>query len=107
MPIDLPCVCRQVINGLDNSTSRDRVYAFSYTSLMDIMRDFSSISVTRIVIGFVLMVSVCVLSMLGLVGLVMSACHRCRVYYLSSTPIQRIIHFHNNNNRCGLSPRIA
>ncbi|PVD22694.1 hypothetical protein C0Q70_15950 [Pomacea canaliculata] len=44
-----------VINGLDNSTSRDRVYAFSYTSLMDIMRDFSSISVTRIVIGFVLM----------------------------------------------------
>ncbi|XP_076462162.1 protein patched homolog 1-like [Babylonia areolata] len=44
-----------VVNGMVNSTSRDNVYAFSYTSLMDIMQDFSSVSVTRVVIGYFLM----------------------------------------------------
>ncbi|KAL8597752.1 hypothetical protein ACOMHN_001711 [Nucella lapillus] len=43
------------VNGLGNSTSRDQVYAFSYTSLMDVMQDFSNISVTRIAVGYVLM----------------------------------------------------
>ncbi|KAK7490526.1 hypothetical protein BaRGS_00018312 [Batillaria attramentaria] len=44
-----------VVNNLGNSTTRDNVYAFSYTSLMDIMQDFSSISVSRVVIGYILM----------------------------------------------------
>lgn len=47
----------QAVNEIGkNSTARDNVYAFSYTSLMDIMKDFSSISVTRVVIGYILMV---------------------------------------------------
>ncbi|KAL8598952.1 hypothetical protein ACOMHN_006762 [Nucella lapillus] len=44
-----------VVNEVNNATTRDNIHSFSYTSLMDIMEDFSSISVTRIVIGYVLM----------------------------------------------------
>ncbi|XP_076440508.1 protein patched homolog 1-like isoform X2 [Babylonia areolata] len=44
-----------VVNEVNNATTRDNIYSFSYTSLMDIMEDFSSISVTRVVIGYVLM----------------------------------------------------
>lgn len=44
-----------VVNKVSNSTVRDNVYAFSYTSLMDIMYDFSSISISRVVIGYILM----------------------------------------------------
>ncbi|CAL1543201.1 unnamed protein product, partial [Lymnaea stagnalis] len=45
----------QVVNNYGNETNKDNIHGFSYTSLMDIMKDFSSISVTRVVLGYVLM----------------------------------------------------
>ena len=50
-------VSLQVVNNFGNESNKDNLHAFSYTSLMDIMRDFSSLSVTRVVLGYVLMVS--------------------------------------------------
>lgn len=47
----------QIVNKIANDSARDNVYAFSYTSLLDIMKDFSSISGVRVVLGYVLMVS--------------------------------------------------
>ncbi|KAK7100530.1 hypothetical protein V1264_023464 [Littorina saxatilis] len=44
-----------LVNDINNATTRDNINAFSFTSLMDIMKDFSNISLTRIVIGYVLM----------------------------------------------------
>ena len=34
------------------------MYVFSYTSLLDIMRDFSSVSIVRVAFGYVLMVCI-------------------------------------------------
>lgn len=45
------------IGKITNSTSHDEVYAFSTTSLMDIMKEFSSFSIVRVALGYVLMVS--------------------------------------------------
>lgn len=56
----LNCKSAQVINRFGNESNKDNLYAFSYTSLMDIMKNFSNISVTRVVLGYVLMVSVSV-----------------------------------------------
>ena len=47
----------QVVNGFSNETNPENLHGFSFTSLMDIMKDFSNISVTRVVLGYVLMVS--------------------------------------------------
>jgi hypothetical protein len=45
------------MNGFNNDTMPDNMYGFSMTSLMDIMKEFSSISIPRVAIGYVLMVS--------------------------------------------------
>ncbi|KAJ8316308.1 hypothetical protein KUTeg_006322 [Tegillarca granosa] len=47
----------EVVNGMTNSSSVDHVYAFSSTSLLDIMKEFSDVSVVRVAFGYVLMVS--------------------------------------------------
>ncbi|RUS84707.1 hypothetical protein EGW08_007535 [Elysia chlorotica] len=44
-----------VVNGFSNDTHPENLHGFSFTSLMDIMKDFSNISVTRVVLGYVLM----------------------------------------------------
>ncbi|KAK3783201.1 hypothetical protein RRG08_046993 [Elysia crispata] len=44
-----------VVNGFSNETNPENLHGFSFTSLMDIMKDFSNISVTRVVLGYVLM----------------------------------------------------
>ncbi|BFZ16560.1 hypothetical protein BsWGS_19599 [Bradybaena similaris] len=54
----------QVINHFGNESNKDNLYAFSYTSLMDIMKNFSNISVTRVVLGYVLMFIYACVSML-------------------------------------------
>ncbi|ESO92335.1 hypothetical protein LOTGIDRAFT_71238, partial [Lottia gigantea] len=53
-----------IINQFGNDTMQDNVYAFSYTSLLDIIRDFSSISVVRVVMGYVLMFLYALISLL-------------------------------------------
>ncbi|XP_041359146.1 protein patched homolog 1-like isoform X2 [Gigantopelta aegis] len=45
----------EILNKFTNDSSRDNVYAFSYTSLLDIMRDFSSVSIVRVALGYLLM----------------------------------------------------
>ncbi|GFR79109.1 protein patched homolog 1 [Elysia marginata] len=46
-----------VVNQFANSSSPEpeNLHGFSFTTLMDIMKDFSNISVTRVVLGYVLM----------------------------------------------------
>mgnify|MGYP000219915653 FL=1 len=44
------------MNNFKNSTMPDNMYAFSMTSLMDIMKEFSDLSIPRVVIGYILMV---------------------------------------------------
>ena len=44
------------MNGFSNSSMPDNLYAFSMTSLMDIMKEFSDISIPRVAIGYILMV---------------------------------------------------
>jgi hypothetical protein len=50
----------QIVSNVINETTRaahDNVYAFSQTSLYDIIKDFSQVSPVRVVLGYVLMVS--------------------------------------------------
>ena len=48
----------QVVYGMSGTNnSSDSVYGFTTTSLLDIMTEFSSVSVVRIVFGYILMVS--------------------------------------------------
>ena len=48
----------QVVYGMSGTNnSSDSVYDFTTTSLLDIMTEFSSVSVVRIVFGYILMVS--------------------------------------------------
>ncbi|XP_050403061.1 protein patched homolog 1 isoform X2 [Patella vulgata] len=54
----------QIINKFGNDSFQDNIYAFSYTSLLDIIKDFSSISVVRVVMGYVLMFVYALLSLL-------------------------------------------
>lgn len=51
------------MNGFNNDTMPDNIYGFSMTSLMDIMKEFSNISIPRVTIGYILMVSVLNLEM--------------------------------------------
>ena len=45
------------MNTFSNSSMPDQIHAFSMTSLMDIMKEFSDISIPRVAIGYILMVS--------------------------------------------------
>lgn len=48
----------QVVYGMSGTNnSSDSVYGFTTTSLLDIMTEFSSVSVIRIAFGYILMVS--------------------------------------------------
>ncbi|CAG5128611.1 unnamed protein product, partial [Candidula unifasciata] len=53
-----------VINSFGNESNKDNLYAFSYTSLSDIMKNFSNVSVTRVVLGYVVMFIYACVSML-------------------------------------------
>ena len=46
----------QVVNNAQNGTKGDDIYGFSSVSLADIMQKFSSLSPTRVALGYVLMV---------------------------------------------------
>ncbi|KAJ8305966.1 hypothetical protein KUTeg_016511 [Tegillarca granosa] len=54
----------EVVNGMTNSSSVDHVYAFSSTSLLDIMKEFSDVSVVRVAFGYVLMIFYACISLL-------------------------------------------
>ncbi|XP_069128023.1 protein patched homolog 1-like [Argopecten irradians] len=54
----------QVVNGMGNSTSPDQMLGFSTTSLMDIMKEFSNVSIVRVVFGYVLMLFYSCISLL-------------------------------------------
>nr|KAI8754123.1 protein patched-like protein 1-like [Biomphalaria glabrata] len=45
----------KIMNNFGNETNKDNLHGFSTTSLMDMMKDLSNISVTRVVLGYVLM----------------------------------------------------
>lgn len=47
----------QVVNNAQNGTNGNEIYGFSSVSLADIMKEFSSLSPTRVALGYVLMVS--------------------------------------------------
>ena len=47
----------QEVNRILNDSVHDEVVAFSSTSLMDILKEFSQVSVVRVALGYVLMVS--------------------------------------------------
>lgn len=47
----------QKINQVTNASSNDQVRAFSTMSLVDLLGEFSSVSVVRVALGYVLMVS--------------------------------------------------
>ncbi|XP_061192639.1 protein patched homolog 1-like [Saccostrea echinata] len=46
----------EVVNNAQNGTKGDEIYGFSSVSLADIMKEFSSLSPTRVALGYVLMV---------------------------------------------------
>jgi patched 1 protein len=54
----------QVVNNARNSTKGDEIYGFSSVSLSDIMKEFSSLSPTRVALGYVLMVGLKLLLLL-------------------------------------------
>lgn len=47
----------QVVNNAQNGMNGNEIYGFSSVSLADIMKEFSSLSPTRVALGYVLMVS--------------------------------------------------
>ncbi|KAL4236598.1 Protein patched 1 [Mactra antiquata] len=52
------------MNSFSNETMPDNMYAFSMTSLMDIMKEFSDVSIPRVAIGYVLMLFYACISLL-------------------------------------------
>nr|XP_022317481.1 protein patched homolog 1-like [Crassostrea virginica] len=54
----------QVVNNAQNGTKGDDIYGFSSVSLADIMQKFSSLSPTRVALGYVLMVFYACISLL-------------------------------------------
>lgn len=54
----------QVVNNAQNGTNGNEIYGFSSVSLADIMKEFSSLSPTRVALGYVLMVFYACISLL-------------------------------------------